>query len=142
MTKTFCRSKLPYFNDLSLSSSLDSSVSSSDSEEEEYDSLDACLDAYSLAEFIRGQSNNKKRQRTGSVPSDLRPIAFIRFNSRRGKPRPITIKALLDSGASESLVLKKHVKHLKVKSTQKSKTIWTTPAGDLATSPVLHARIA
>jgi hypothetical protein len=88
---------------------------SSSSEEEEYDSLDECLDAYGLAEYIWSQSNRNKRQRTGYVDKDMRPLAFVCFNTKLGKPAPVTIRALLDSGASELLINAKHVKHLRVK---------------------------
>ena len=36
----------------------------------------------------------------------LKPLAFVRLNTRHGKPKPITIKALLDSGAAGSLITK------------------------------------
>jgi hypothetical protein len=42
--------------------SCSSTECSSSSEEEEYNSLDECLDAYSLAEYIQSQSNRNKRQ--------------------------------------------------------------------------------
>ena len=116
------------------------SCSSNDSDESEYDSLDNCLDAYSLAEFIRSHNNKNKKQRIGNVAKDMRPIAFVRMNTRLGKAKPISIKALLDSGASESLVLKKHVSHLRVKSAPKSSTVWTTPAGDLVTDKRVKAQ--
>ena len=112
----------------------DSSCCSTDSEESEYDSLDACLDAFSLAEYIRSQGNCNKRQRTGHVPEDLRPLAFVRFNTRLGKAKPITIKALLDSGASELLIAMKHTKNLRVKTVNAKGTVWSTPAGELKTN--------
>lgn len=70
----------------------------------------------------------------------MRPLAFVRFNTRLGKPEPVTIRALLDSGASESLINKKHVKHLRVKKTSKSSTVWSTPAGDMQTSQKVKAQ--
>jgi hypothetical protein len=57
-------------------------------------------------------------------------MVFVTFNTSRGKPKPITIRALLDSGASASLILKKFARKLKLK-TSKSSTTWTTAAGDL-----------
>jgi hypothetical protein len=112
--------------------------SSSDDEETEFDSLDECLDAHSLAEYIRSQNN--KRQRIGNVHKDMRPLTFIRFNTRRGKAKPVTIRALLDSGASESLVAAKHVQKLRVKQSNNKGTVWTTPAGELRTNSKVKAQ--
>ena len=64
---------------------------------------------------------------------DLRPMAFVRFNTRLGKAKPVTIRALLDSGASESLVLEKHTDKLRVKELKTKGTVWSTPAGELHT---------
>ena len=63
----------------------------------------------------------------------MRPLAFVRFNTKLGKPAPVTIRALLDSGASESLINAKYVKHLRVKKASKSSTVWSTPAGEMKT---------
>jgi hypothetical protein len=56
---------------------------------------------------------------------DFKPMVFVTFNTSCGKPKPITIQALLDSGASGSLIHKKFVKKLKLKMS-KSSTNWTT----------------
>ena len=109
------------------------------SSDEEYNSLDECLDAYSLAEYIRSQGNTK-RQRVGNMDKDLRPLAFVRFNTRLGKAKPVTIRALLDSGASESLVTTKCVEKLRVKSTNATPTVWSTPAGDMKTHSKVKAQ--
>ena len=112
-------------------SSDDSSLSSDDEEESRFDSLDELLDHYSILAEIQGRPN--KRQRTGPNPNDLRPVAFVRLNTSLGKPKPVTIKALLDSGGSESLVNQKFVKKLRQKRLQKSVT-WSTPAGCMTMS--------
>ena len=80
----------------------DDSVSNDDSAgaSSEHASLDTCLDACVLAEYIQSQRN--KRRRIGHSEKDLRPMTFVRFNTRLGKPKPITVKCLLDSGASGS----------------------------------------
>jgi hypothetical protein len=126
-------------NSDSDSSDEDSSCSttecSTSSEEEDFDSLDECLEAYSLAEYIRSQNNPNKRQRVDDyVDKDMHPLAFVRFNTSLGKPKPVTIKVLLDSGPSESLINKKHVSKLRVKSSNKTSTVWSTPGVDLHTN--------
>jgi len=103
----------------------------------EYDSLDSCIDdaaqhspdLFSIVNLVRGHSP-RKRQKT----KDLKPIVFARFNSRLGKAKPVTLRCLLDTGASGSLVAQKHAKKLRTKPLNKSQTIWTTPAGSLNTS--------
>ena len=52
----------------------------------------------------------------------------MRFNTRKGKPKPVTLKVLLDSGASESVVLKKCTTKLCTKKAKTSFT-WSTPGG-------------
>ncbi len=117
------------FDDVSCSST----ECSSSSEDDEFDSLDECLDAHSLAEHIRSQDNKNKRQRVGYVEKDMRPLAFVRVNTKLGKPEPVTIRALLDSGASESLIDKKFVKNLRIWTSSKSSIVWSTPAGEMKT---------
>jgi hypothetical protein len=64
-------------------------------------SLDNCLndslDLQSIASLIQGHPSRKKPQ---SV--NLKPIAFMRLNTRHGKPKLDTIQALLDSRAAGS----------------------------------------
>ncbi len=101
--------------------------------------LDSCINASnepeqcSIADIVRGQPQKKKVKTT-----NIKPIAFVRFNTKLGKPKPITIKVLLDSGASESVIKEKHCKNLRVKKDSK-KTTWTTPGGTLTTSKVVKA---
>ncbi len=106
-----------------------------------FDNLDECLDAareqngemYSLTNLVRGQYNSKKpakRQKTHNP----RPVVFVRFNTRAsGKPKPVTLKALVDSGGSGCLVAKQHVRKLKLKTSTDS-TTWTTPSGSMTTT--------
>ena len=61
-------------------------------------------------------------------------MAFVRFNTRRGKPKPITIRALLDSGGSETIVTSEVAKNLKIKTLQSGSTVFTTPGGKLVTN--------
>ncbi len=100
-------------------------------------SLDECIDEkyfnskdiFSITKLVRGQSQTPKRRKT----TDLRPVVFVRFNARRGTPKPITLVALLDSGATSNLILEKHSKKLKLR-TLKRGTTWSTPAGTLKTT--------
>jgi predicted aspartyl protease len=92
-----------------------------------------------MAELLRGQqpnSNNKKKPKTTNV----RPLAYVRFNSRLGKAKPITLKCLLDTGASGSIIASQHAQKLRIKSLPGEKTIWTTPGGELTTSKKCHSK--
>jgi hypothetical protein len=108
----------------------------------EFNSFHESLDCRALGKFIRGRNNNK-RPRTDDaefVPSDRRPITFVRFNTRLGKAKAVTLKALLDSGGGGYLVDEKFCKHLRVKDMQFSKQVWTTPSGTLMTSKKVKSR--
>ena len=45
----------------------------------------------------------------------------------------MTVKALLDSGGSESLVTKKFVKKLRLKKSSNFSAVWTAPGGEMRT---------
>ena len=72
----------------------------------------------------------------------MRPLAFVRFNTSLGKAKPVTIRALLDSGASESLVSQKYVKKLRIKKTERGSTTWNTPGGDMTTNQKVKAQFS
>ena len=103
---------------------------------DKYSSLDNAIndarskssDLFSIASLVRGQNPYKRRKMT-----ELKPIVFVRFNTRKGKPKPVTIRALLDSGGSGTLVTSKFAKKLR-NPKKADKTVWSTPAGDMKTT--------
>ena len=108
---------------------------SMDCSENSCDDLDECIDASrqaelcSIASLIHGRKPAKRQKK-----SDLKPIAFVRFNTKLGKPKPVTIRALLDSGGSQSLVTSKFTQKLRVRKTDVASTVWTTPSGPMTTN--------
>ena len=81
--------------------------------------------------IARGLSNAMpKRQKLKDTRK--RPVVFVAFNPRRGKPKPVLLKALLDSGASSTIVSSKYVQKLKKRDVSKASE-WTTLAGTFKT---------
>ena len=99
-------------------------------------SLDNALDhkytneteMFSMSRFVQGQPQEKKQKTT-----DLRPVVLVNFNTRRGKVKPIQLRALLDSGGSGCLITQKFTKKLKLREIKGKATVWNTPAGTLTT---------
>ena len=106
-----------------------SSVSECSTSTNQYNSLDEFLDGCAITMSVRGHA--AKKQRVGNHAVDRRPIAFVRFNTRHGKAKPVLIKCLLDSGASESLVLQQYAEKLRKKKTTQG---WSTPSGKMTTN--------
>ena len=97
------------------------------------ESLDDCLDqglqhqheSLSL-QNLRRNRHSPKRQRTEM----LVPLAFARVNTRRGTPKPKTLKVLFDSGGSATLISARHAQKLRQKRSQ-SPMLFNTLAGTL-----------
>ena len=63
---------------------------------------------------------------------DISPIVFLRFNTKtKGEAKIVTLKALLDTGASATLVASKHVSKLKLN--DNTTTTWKTTGGNFLT---------
>ena len=111
----------------------------------QYSSIDECIDdarqdskdLFSITSLIRGHGKPPKKKRK---KCDLKPIVYVRFNTSLGKPKPVTLKALLDSGGSGSLVTSEYAKKLRLKKSSNSQTVWTTPGGALQTTTKCQAQ--
>ena len=131
------------FNDSSSESDSDDTSRTSITLEDSSEEGSACSimnftdeeyqEAYALGEYIRSQTNPNKRQKVGNSREDTRPIAFIRLNIRQGKPKAVTLKALFDTGASESVITKEYAKKLRQRQNDK-RVVWCTPGGDMTTN--------
>ena len=105
--------------------------------DEKFSSLDHCLadaqkndDLFSvLQDVIHSQKPNKKAK-----TYDLKPIVCVRFRTREDKPEFKTLKCLIDSGASASLVAQKYATRHSLERSKGRHTTWTTPAGDMKTT--------
>jgi predicted aspartyl protease len=102
------------------------------------ESLDKAIDGgiapelMSISDLIHGQQKPLAILRNRKA-KDFKPMVFVTFNTSCGKPKPVTIQVLLDSGASRSLIHKKFARKLKLKMS-KSSTNWTTAAGGVTTN--------
>ena len=113
--------------------------------DETYESLDDCLaeaektsDLFSvIRDIVQSQQKPQKRLKI----RDLKPIVHVRFNTRvSDKNQQVSLKCLLDSGASSSLIAAKHAKDLRKEDGKGRHTVWTTPAGDMKTSSRCRGR--
>ena len=90
--------------------------------------MDEVIDQVYTLSSLRSPQQKKKRK-----VSHLSPIVFARLRTKLGyDPKPVSIRVLLDSGASASLINEKWVKRLRVR--DKSTTKWRTAAGPIETT--------
>jgi RNase H-like domain found in reverse transcriptase/Reverse transcriptase (RNA-dependent DNA polymerase)/Integrase zinc binding domain len=105
-------------------------------EHENYSSLDECIalameeEVATMLGHVRGHHHRAKKQKT----TNIKPLVFVRIMSKLGKGQPITLKCLMDTGASGSLMSDKYSGRLRTKPTKGPKTVWTTPGGELTTT--------
>ncbi len=142
--RSLCDSSINSIPELCALDADDTSSCSEDSYlDRRYNDIDRCIDdsqrkgLCSIASLVRGQRNDQpaKKQKKKHV----KPLAHVRFNTGLGKPKPVTLKALLDSGGSESLVSEEFVKKLRVKKA-KSNTNWSVPGGTMKTNLTAKAQ--
>ena len=64
-------------------------------------SLDNCIDdaVYSIRSTLAGHASSKRQKVEHTMP-----ITFGRIQTSPGKPKPATIKVLIDTGASKTIV--------------------------------------
>ena len=85
----------------------------------------------SMAQLIQGQTQRSKKR---PKMKHCKPVAFVRFNVCRGKAKPQTIVALLDSGGAESVNTKELTTKLKLRPVAGKPKVWSTLAGDVTTN--------
>jgi len=95
-----------------------------------YDNLDKCLDdrIYSIQSTLRGHPPTKKPK---TPTEQLVPITFGWLKMESGKEHCKTVKILLDSGASATLVSQAYAS--KLHKQREKETQWTTMAGSFLT---------
>ena len=87
----------------------------------------------SIRSMLTGQPN-PKRQKLES----LQPTLFVRLNVKAGgKPKVVILKALLDSGASATIIHQKFTDKLRKK--QRKDVTWDTAAGSVKTTTTCKA---
>ena len=93
-----------------------------------YNNLDECIteSIYSIRRTLAGHSPRKKQKLDQTCP-----ITFGKVRTRLGKPNPVTIKILFDSGASATIGQYEVLKHLRLR--KETKTEWSTAAGSMNT---------
>ena len=70
---------------------------------------------------------------------ELVPLLFAKINSQKGKEKWETVKVLIDSGASATIISEEFVKKLQVK--KETATSWGTAAGTFTTTGKVNLEI-
>ena len=97
--------------------------------EHRFYNLDTAINANVVqSHLFLGHIRQIKRQR---VEAPKAPILFAKLLIRSGKAKYTTLKCLLDSGASASMISRQHVKKLKLRNDTTTK--WATAAGNVST---------
>ena len=82
--------------------------------------------------FTRKDHTNNNEKQFEQLKQRLVPLTFGRINTTQGKPTPVNIRILFDSGGSGTVLNKKFAKKLRQ---DKCPTVeWTTMAGKVSTS--------
>ncbi len=100
--------------------------------ETESRTLDELLNISLLRRLGSGGQSSTKRNAKRRKVDHLAPIVFAKLNTSRGKPQLRTIKVLLDSGSSGTVIHEDFVKKLRVSKDETTK--WSTAAGKLTTN--------
>ena len=94
-----------------------------------YNNLDKCIteSVYSIRRTLAGHNPPRKKQKLDQTC----PITFGKVRTRLGKPKPVTVKILFDTGASATIGQYDALKHLWLR--KETDTEWTTAAGTMIT---------
>ena len=101
----------------------------------DFTSLDEAIDtaveeeSYVLRAIRSNQSAGSQSPKKKLKRGHLTPITFARVNARNGKFKPITVKALIDSGGSLSMWTKASAAKLRVKTTPTT-VVFSTMGGE------------
>ena len=93
-----------------------------------YNTLDDCIDdaVYSILSTLACHPSSKRQK--------VMHITFSRIQTSPGKPKPVTIKILIDTGASKTIVKYQHTHKLKhSKDYEEKQTHFETTAGTFST---------
>ena len=94
---------------------------------DKYSSFDDCLnDSFALFHTRKDHPKNTKK--------NLIPYTTATVNTSLGKPNPVNVRVLLDSGGSGTIMRKSLAKKLRVKNDKK--ITWHTLAGKVSTANI------